>query len=136
MLIPFTDGSYKTAPGQISALARVMPPVAFYAGLTRIVFRCSSQAKHGHYGDEDWASSSHEVMLELEKVGMILEIAGIDNLTGVDGPCVLIGNHMSALETFVLPCIIEPFKDTTFVVKQSLIDYPVFKYIMRSRNPI
>ena len=43
---------------------------------------------------------------------------------------------MSALETFVLPCIIEPFKDTTFVVKQSLIDYPVFKYVMRSRNPI
>lgn len=113
-----------------------MPAAAFYSGLTRVVFRCSSQAKHGHYGDADWASSSYEVMQELEKVGLIFEIAGINNIIGIDGPCVFIGNHMSALETFVLPCIIEPFKDTTFVVKQSLVDYPVFRYIMRSRNPI
>ena len=135
-IIPFINGSYKTAPQQVSALARLMPPVPFYAGLTRIVFRCSSQAKHGHYGNEDWASSSHEVMLELEKVGIIFEITGMDNVAGIEGACVFIGNHMSALETFVLPCIIEPFKDTTFVVKQSLIDYPVFRYVMRSRNPI
>jgi 1-acyl-sn-glycerol-3-phosphate acyltransferase len=43
---------------------------------------------------------------------------------------------MSALETFVLPAIIAPFKDVTFVIKRSLIDYPVFKHIMRSRDPI
>jgi 1-acyl-sn-glycerol-3-phosphate acyltransferase len=43
---------------------------------------------------------------------------------------------MSALETFVLPCIIQPLKDTTFVVKESLIDYPVFGPVMRSRNPV
>ncbi|MGO9377754.1 MAG: lysophospholipid acyltransferase family protein [Dissulfurispiraceae bacterium] len=112
-----------------------MPPV-FYADLAKIVFRCSSQAKHGAYGSEQWASSSYEVMQKLEEVGIIFEITGIDNITGFEGPCIFIGNHMSALETFVLPCIIEPIKDTTFVVKQSLIDYPVFKYVMRSRNPI
>jgi 1-acyl-sn-glycerol-3-phosphate acyltransferase len=43
---------------------------------------------------------------------------------------------MSSLETFVLPCIIEPYKDTTFIVKKSLIDYPVFRHLMRSRDPI
>ena len=43
---------------------------------------------------------------------------------------------MSTLETMVLPCIISQFKDSTFVVKQSLVDYPVFKHIMRARNPI
>jgi 1-acyl-sn-glycerol-3-phosphate acyltransferase len=43
---------------------------------------------------------------------------------------------MSTLETFVLPVIIAPIKDATFVVKQSLVEYPVFKYVMRSRNPI
>jgi 1-acyl-sn-glycerol-3-phosphate acyltransferase len=36
----------------------------------------------------------------------------------------------------VLPAIISQFKDSTFVVKQSLVDYPVFKHIMRSRDPI
>jgi 1-acyl-sn-glycerol-3-phosphate acyltransferase len=43
---------------------------------------------------------------------------------------------MSTLETFVLPAIISQFKDVTFVVKQSLIDYPIFKHVMRSRDPI
>jgi 1-acyl-sn-glycerol-3-phosphate acyltransferase len=75
-------------------------------------------------------------MQMLEDVGITFEITGIDNFSGLAGPCVFIGNHMSALETFVLPGIIEPFKDVTFVVKQSLIDYPVFRYVMRSRNPI
>jgi 1-acyl-sn-glycerol-3-phosphate acyltransferase len=32
--------------------------------------------------------------------------------------------------------VIQPMRDVTFVVKQSLIDYPVFKYVMRSREPI
>ena len=43
---------------------------------------------------------------------------------------------MSTLETFVLPVLISTFKESTFVVKQSLVDYPIFKHIMRSRNPI
>jgi 1-acyl-sn-glycerol-3-phosphate acyltransferase len=43
---------------------------------------------------------------------------------------------MSALETFVLPVIIAPIKDATFVVKQSLVEYPVFKHVMRARNPV
>jgi len=75
-------------------------------------------------------------MKMLERVGIVFEITGLDNFSGLAGPCVFIGNHMSALETFALPCIIEPVKDVTFVVKQSLIDYPVFRYVMRSRDPI
>jgi 1-acyl-sn-glycerol-3-phosphate acyltransferase len=40
------------------------------------------------------------------------------------------------LETFVLPTLIAPVKEATFVVKQSLVEYPVFRYVMRSRDPI
>jgi 1-acyl-sn-glycerol-3-phosphate acyltransferase len=43
---------------------------------------------------------------------------------------------MSTFETFVLPAIVEPVKDTTFVVKQSLMTYPVFGPVMRSRKPV
>jgi 1-acyl-sn-glycerol-3-phosphate acyltransferase len=53
-----------------------------------------------------------------------------------EGPAVFIANHMSTLETFVLPCIIQPVKPVTFVVKQGLVDAPVFGPIMRSRDPI
>jgi len=135
-LIPFTNGRYETPAHRASAIARLMPTASFYSEYVQIVFRSSSQAKHSHYGNEGWASSSREVMQALEDVGVRFEITGLNNLAEFDGPCVFIGNHMSTLETMVLPCIIEPIKDTTFVVKQSLIDYPVFRYIMRSRNPI
>jgi 1-acyl-sn-glycerol-3-phosphate acyltransferase len=36
----------------------------------------------------------------------------------------------------ILPVIIQPVKKITFVVKQSLLNYPVFRHIMRSRDPI
>lgn len=76
------------------------------------------------------------VMKSLERVGIIFEVTGVGNFINLTGPCVFVGNHMSTLETFVLPCIIEPFKDVTFVVKESLIHYPVFRHVMRSRDPI
>ena len=77
-----------------------------------------------------------EVLRALESVGVKFEITGVDNIRKLDAPGVFIGNHMSILETFVLPAIIAPFRDTTFVVKQSLVEYPVFKHVMRSRNPV
>jgi 1-acyl-sn-glycerol-3-phosphate acyltransferase len=80
--------------------------------------------------------SSFEVFNALEAAGVGFEITGVENFRQLEGPCVFIGNHMSILETFILPAIIEPYKDTTFVVKKSLIDYPVFRYVMRSREPV
>jgi 1-acyl-sn-glycerol-3-phosphate acyltransferase len=39
----------------------------------------------------------------LENVGVRFEITGLDNLKSFEGPAVFIANHMSTLETFVLP---------------------------------
>jgi 1-acyl-sn-glycerol-3-phosphate acyltransferase len=72
----------------------------------------------------------------LESAGVRLQIAGLEHVAALEGPCVFIGNHMSTLETFVLPVILLPFKQITFVVKRSLVEYPVFGHVMRSRNPI
>jgi 1-acyl-sn-glycerol-3-phosphate acyltransferase len=43
---------------------------------------------------------------------------------------------MSILETFVLPGLIQPYRDVTYVIKESLLNFPFFKHVMRSRNPI
>lgn len=101
-----------------------------------IVFRASRRAKRSRYGDNDWIRSSLDTLRALEGTGVRFEITGIDDFKGVEGPCVFIANHMSTLETFVLPAIIAPFKMATFVVKESLVEYPVFRHVMRSRNPI
>lgn len=112
------------------------PVFTFYPQLLVIVFTSSRRAGKGKYGSAEWASSSLDVLHALENVGVRIQITGIDNLRKTEGPVVYISNHMSTLETLVLPCLLQPFKETTFVVKKSLIDMPVFGPVMRSRDPI
>lgn len=114
----------------------LMPSLFFYVQLIGIVCRSSRVAKKGEYGDNNWIDSSLAVLRCLEQVGVKVEISGIENIESLSGPAVFIGNHMSMMETMVLPVIIQPVRPVTFVVKESLLSYPVFKHIMRSRNPV
>lgn len=132
----YENGAYKTNQISVPLFAKVLPSPAFYLKLVSIVFKASSKAKRSAYDTADWASSSLSVIRALESVGIFIEITGVDHFKNLEGPCVFVANHMSTLETFVLPAIIAAFKDATFVVKKSLIEYPVFKYVMRSRDPI
>ena len=135
-LLEFTDGAYRTPEGSASPLSRIFPSAVFYPKFWGIVRRASSEAKRGRYGNREWAETSCDVMRALEAAGVRFEITGVDHFRNLESPCVFIGNHMSTLETMVLPGIVQPLKDVTFVVKQSLVDYPVFRYVMRSRDPI
>jgi len=132
----FEGDSYTTAPRRISWLSRRLPSVVFYSHVVSIITRASRKAKRSQYPTSGWCGSSLESLRALEQVGATFEVTGMNGFKSIEGPCVFIGNHMSTLETFVLPTLIAPFKDATFVVKQSLVDYPVFKYVMRSRDPI
>ena len=134
--LPVTDGVYRTTSRRISWLARRFPNLVFYSRLTSIVFRAAAKAKWGTYDGPAWIKSSLEVLRALESIGVEFEITGIDHLEHVDGPCLVVGNHMGTLETMVLPGIIQPIRHVTFVVKQALVTYPIFKHVMRSRDPI
>jgi 1-acyl-sn-glycerol-3-phosphate acyltransferase len=134
--IMYVNGSYRTGASRRSLVGRFLPAGRLYSRLLSVVWRGSAKAKHGQYFTADWVASSLETLRALEEIGVVIEINGVDNFRSLDGPCVFIGNHMSTLETMVLPAIISQFRDSTFVVKQSLVDYPVFKHIMRSRDPV
>jgi 1-acyl-sn-glycerol-3-phosphate acyltransferase len=132
----FVNGSYRTGEKRRSGLAWISPGLVFYSRLLSIVFRAGSKAKRGRYDDDEWQQSSLNSVRALEEAGVRFEISGMENVANLEGPCVFIGNHMSTLETFVLPVVLLPFKRVTFVVKQSLVEYPVFGHVMRSRDPI
>lgn len=128
--------TYSTKIHPVSFFIKKMPSFVFYLDVISVVVRASRKAKRNRYDTAEWCNSSIEVLRALERVGVQLEVTGMDFFKKLDGPCVFIGNHMSTFETFVLPTIIAPFRETTFVVKQDLIEYPVFKYVMRARNPV
>lgn len=134
--LTYSDGLYRTATRSVSLLGRIFPSLTFYPKFLGIVWWASVLSKKGKYGYPAWCHSSIGILRALESVGVQVEISGIRNLENLEGPCVVIGNHMSMLETVVLPVIIQPVKDVTFIVKQSLLEYPVFKHVMASRDPI
>ncbi|MDY0098244.1 MAG: lysophospholipid acyltransferase family protein [Bacteroidales bacterium] len=104
-----------------------------YAG---IVFKTRRQAIRGIYDTKAWADSSNFIFRFIEKTGGRFRIEGMDNIAKEDAPVVFIGNHMSTLETMILPGLIAPHREVTFVVKESLVRHPLFGHVMRSRDPI
>lgn len=130
------DGSYISPPAMPNLFARMFPSVYFYSLFVYYVYTYGMRAKAGNYGDMGWYESSYKVMRALEKAGANIQITGLNVLSQFPGPCVIVANHMSTLETIILPGIVQPLKDVTFVVKRAIVEYPVFKHMMLSRDPI
>jgi 1-acyl-sn-glycerol-3-phosphate acyltransferase len=101
-----------------------------------IVLRTRRQARAGNYDDRAWEYSSWYIFRFIEKTGGIFHISGMENIIKDEAPVLFIANHMSTLETMIMPCIISPLRRVTFVVKESLVSHPLFGDVMRSRNPI
>ena len=133
----FHADAYHTPDRRFGWLPRGFPSLAFYPKVIGIVVRSSRMAQQGHYDKHAWARSSEAVVDCLEASGCRLQVEGLGNLATLNRPCVFIGNHMSTLETFALPAMLIPrCENLTFVVKRSLIEYPFFKHVMLSRNPV
>ncbi|WP_308774418.1 lysophospholipid acyltransferase family protein [uncultured Bilophila sp.] len=132
----FDANWYLTSSRSPSLLSRISPNLAFYAPMVWIVAKAGCDAMRNRYDGEGWTRSSEGIARALESVGCRIEATGLEYFRSLEGPCVFIGNHMSTLETFVLPSMIQPWKDVTFVVKESLLKYPFFGPVLASREPI
>jgi len=130
------DGNYVTPPTMPNLIARYFPSLYFYSMFVYTVYTYGMLAKAGKYGDQGWYQSSINVLHALEKAGANIQITGLNVLNQISGPCVIVANHMSTLETIILPGIVQPLKDVTFVVKRAIVEYPIFKHMMLSRDPI
>lgn len=129
-----SENEYHTAHGSKKGI--LPTSLKFYKEIARIVIHSNSWARKGIYNDYRWVYSSLDILHSTEKAGLVYDITGMDNLKKFDGPAVFISNHMSTLETLVLPCLINPIKPVVFVTKKELSNYPVFGTIINARFPI
>ena len=134
--LPSSKKEYRTSPGDISIFTKTFPGFSFYSFFVRLVFKAGAKAKCGQYDKKAWYQSSFDLFQALENTGICFEITGLEHFEKLHTPCIIIANHMSTLETVVLPSMILPFTDMTFIVKKSLLKYPFFGPILRARDPI
>ena len=135
----YPGNSYSTPEGRPRALSEFLllgSRWSVYSHFIATVLRSRAMALRGLYDDEAWARSSVEVIENLERCSARFRIEGMDKVRSSEGPLVLVANHMSTLETVVLPGLVRPMKKVTYVVKRKLLGGFFWGPIMRSRDPI
>lgn len=136
----FNEDSYSTPENtRLFILNRLLFGWRFYFYFRNFLVFCQSGncAKHGRLDKDHQIYYSNKNVKLVEGCGGKIELRGLDNLKKVDGEAViLMGNHMSLLETALFHAIVRPHIDFTFVIKQSLLKVPYFGHIMRSLKAI
>jgi 1-acyl-sn-glycerol-3-phosphate acyltransferase len=130
------ENDYRPGRREVGLITKISPSLSFYKRIFPTVWGAVCQAKIGQYDSEAWVGSSQNILESLEEVGCLIEVENLNSFRQLKEPCVFIGNHMSTLETFVLPGLIQPVMDVTFIVKKALVTYPYFKHVMISRDPL
>ncbi len=131
------ENNYTSPERKIGFFSKTFPSVVFYTqALIGPTFTLCYSAKRGRCNGKTWSNCSVGITKILEKVGAKLDLDGMDYIDSTEEPCVFIANHMSTLETFVLPGIVRPRRPVTFVVKESLMRMPFFGDILRARKAI
>lgn len=134
-----TTGSYRTPQaGRRVGLSRLVGRWDgwVYMRVAQIISGGSNAAKRGRHTAAVWRKESEGIIQVMEAAGGTLEISGMEHALAHDGPVVYISNHMGMLETFFLPAICMAHSDVSFVVKQSLLEYPLFGNLLGATEPI
>lgn len=101
-----------------------------------LMLKARSKAKRNELTPGDISAICVRFARQCERTGVNIHITGLDHIAGDTSPCVFVGNHMSTLETFLLPGIVHPYKPVTFVIKESILDQRLFGPIIKTLNPI
>lgn len=102
----------------------------------KMIVETAFKLKKGKYSYEELIDDGLKILDMLRDIGCKITIKGVENLKDLKSPCVFIANHMSTLETLVLPAVIGKKFRVTFVVKKSLLSYPFFGKILSMLSPI
>jgi len=129
--------SYRTPKDKKYALSRLFlgTRISINASVLKILLKCRSLSLKGQFDNKTYYSASDKLRDAFESHGARFEITGLDNLRQ-PGPYVFVSNHMSLLETQVLPWIIGCFMPLSIVMKKSLYDSWIFHPVAEATKSI
>ena len=109
----------------------------YYWRIFRVVYSGHRHAKRGLFDVETWADHSYGIHRAVEACGGRICIDGVQHVATLGTqPVVYVANHMSLLETLLIPVIVLQFNYLATVVKESLVRYPIFGTVMRAVEPV
>lgn len=108
----------------------------FHLRFAAILIYARWQLARGRYDRAAYAASGYRVFRLVERSGGKFHLSGLDHIRAVQGPVVFVSNHMSALENNVMPGIVAPIKPVTFVIKATLMGYPILGPLLASQRAI
>lgn len=120
-------GSYRT-PDDRRAPKRAkngaLTTLRFTCGVSRVFPQCALYEPFGLLDTEKWAHFCFNTVQTAERLGMNVIFEGWENRAAVRGPVMYLCNHMSTVETILLPPALLTYGPFNVVVKQSLSHLP------------
>ncbi|MFO7871344.1 MAG: lysophospholipid acyltransferase family protein [Kiritimatiellia bacterium] len=93
-------------------------------------------ALRGRMNRRTWAQYSRRMIETAEKCGGRIDVSGARHLAEAPSPPVIAANHMSMLETVILPACVLPFREMAVIVKETLLNYPFLGPILKQLEHI
>ena len=120
-------GGYHTAP-ENKAKRRAKPgaltTLRFSLGVSHVFPMCAICQPLGLLTIDRWAKFCFSSVTTAEKLGMDVKIEGFESVRDHEGSVVFLCNHMSTVETILLPPVLLTFGPLSYVAKASLAHLP------------
>ena len=120
-------GGYRTPPERRAARRAKPGALAtfrFSMGVSRVFPLCAIYQPIGRLTIDKWAQFCFSSVTTPERLGMNVVVEGFENLRDLGKPAVVLCNHMSTVETILLPPILLSFGSLSYVAKASLAHLP------------
>ena len=131
---PFTENNYDTPehfPRSAWEYLTLGTRASFYLRNFYVFYDSGKSCRANNFSGQTQADNAVKNFRIVESCGGKIHLRGLDNLSRFPGPAIIIGNHMSLLETALMHAFIRPRREFCFVIKRSLLDVPYFGDIMR-----
>ena len=130
-------GRYASAGGlRRWHLPSLLATPLFKLFMAEIFVRGNIQSRRPGFMDKEWSQFGVRVIHLIERLGGYVEVEGFEGVRDLGTKVVWVCNHVSSLETFLLPPILMTWPGLIIVLKEPLAHYPFFGSVVRAVSPI